>query len=512
MENRRGKFVGKMLFLLSLIAVFTMACEEMDNDGFDAEEEPVWPEEMEHGGDVFLDVSGTNDVEDIQSDDFDVEQSGHPLYENGCSNPALLNVVLSFTGFVNPNGAFKSACIKHDYCYHSGKAAYNFNKGDCDNKFLSNMNDICNSKYWYVWFQCNQVALDYYAAVSAVGGAYYKDNKCTQGEFNSTECSTYEFFDGGRTPAFKDRIGVINSASEVLVKDGGLSAEWVNLASGASKLQLDAFRVGILVGSNLYVKEGDLTSIWKHLMGSVKDFQILNNRIAVLTTGGDLYIKDEGLSGAWKHMANGIADFQLEGNRVAVRTTGNELYVKEGALTALWVSEIGNVSDFYLEDKRIAVKIGATLYVKDGALNAEWKNLISNVKEFDLDNKRVGVVLTDGTAYVKDGSISANWVNEYSGVKSLQLEGNRIGVLTNSNVLLVKEGSLSANWVEETSSVSAFELAGKRIAVKIGSTLYVKDGSLSAGWVNEYGATSQFDLIGPAQWEESVGTLPVTHN
>ena len=79
-----------------------------------------------------------------------------------------------------------------------------------------------------------------------------------------------------------DRVGVLNTAAQVYVKEGGLSTGWVHEVNGAKALVLAGTRVG------------------------------------VVTTADSAYVKDGGLSASWVHEADGVAHLALAGDRVGI--------------------------------------------------------------------------------------------------------------------------------------------------------------------------------------------------
>ncbi|SNY52857.1 hypothetical protein SAMN05421748_113114 [Paractinoplanes atraurantiacus] len=60
-----------------------------------------------------------------------------------------------------------------------------------------------------------------------------------------------------------DRIGVLTTDGVAMVKDGGLSAEWITEYTGVRQLALAGDRIGVLTadGAGL-VKEGGLSAAW----------------------------------------------------------------------------------------------------------------------------------------------------------------------------------------------------------------------------------------------------------
>jgi RHS repeat-associated protein len=103
---------------------------------------------------------------------------------NGCSYPGWLPQPPS--GVDNPSGlsgcSFLPACDSHDCCYGSCGA----DKGPCDNAFLNDMKDICNScaKTAADKKKCMKWAKRYHWGVDEFGGGPYEGNQ----KDNCEEC------------------------------------------------------------------------------------------------------------------------------------------------------------------------------------------------------------------------------------------------------------------------------------------------------------------------------------
>jgi hypothetical protein len=81
---------------------------------------------------------------------------GQTLRFNGCSAPN--------NAF---NGIFFKACIIHDLCYHSEPGYSGKSKGNCDQDFKDNMNDICAANEYD--YMCYFAAQTYFKAVVTGG-------------------------------------------------------------------------------------------------------------------------------------------------------------------------------------------------------------------------------------------------------------------------------------------------------------------------------------------------------
>ncbi len=284
------------------------------------------------------------------------------------------------------------------------------------------------------------------------------------------------------------RIGFIDAAGKLSVKDGGLWAPWANLGGTVKAFQLEGDRVGVINAANeLYIKDGALDSSWTNLGGPVRSFQLDGNRIAVLNNAGTLQVKEGIPTAEWTVEAGQIASFQIKGSRIGVLDVGGNLSVKEGGLGADWVHLGSGFTAFQLNGDRVgALNTASELLVKEGSLETPWANLGGTVKAFQLEGDRVGVINAANELYIKDGALDSSWTNLGGPVRSFQLDGNRIAVLNNAGTLQVKEGIPTAEWTVEAGQIASFQIKGSRIGVlDVGGNLSVKEGGLGADWVLE---------------------------
>lgn len=88
---------------------------------------------------------------------------------------------LFFNGCTGTNGKwgtmFFSACVLHDFCYHSEPGFSGQNKKDCDKQFLSNLRKICESNTSKT---CRSMALSFYQAVKLGGSSW----ECSKNNFS----------------------------------------------------------------------------------------------------------------------------------------------------------------------------------------------------------------------------------------------------------------------------------------------------------------------------------------
>src|ERR1019366_5115641 len=136
-------------------------------------------------------------------------------------------------------------------------------------------------------------------------------------------------------PQPPQRIGVLTTAGDALVKQGALNAAWVTEYSGVTQLAVTDNRVGVLTtAGDALVKQGALNAAWVTEYSGVTQLAVTDNRVGVLTTAGDALVKQGALNAAWVTEYSGVTQLAVTDNRVGVLTTAGDALVKEGALNA----------------------------------------------------------------------------------------------------------------------------------------------------------------------------------
>jgi len=147
-------------------------------------------------------------------------------------------------------------------------------------------------------------------------------------------------------PQPPQRIGVLTTAGDALVKQGALNVAWVTEYSGVTQLAVTDNRVAVLTtAGDALVKEGGLSAAWVTEQAGVQQVALSPNRVGVLTTAGEALVNEGALNAAWVTEYSGVTQLAVTDNRIAVLTTAGDALVKEGGLSAAWVTEYSGVSE-----------------------------------------------------------------------------------------------------------------------------------------------------------------------
>ncbi|MEU4743080.1 hypothetical protein AB0G02_21810 [Actinosynnema sp. NPDC023658] len=216
-----------------------------------------------------------------------------------------------------------------------------------------------------------------------------------------------------------DRIGYLDRGA-LWVVEGALDAEPVLQERDVRAFQLHGDRIGVLkTDGSLLVKEGDPRSGWRVVdPGPVTAFQLSGDRIAFArdpaagdarANGSELWVKQGDLSADPVFQERDVRKFQLSGDRVGVLKTDGSLLAKGGVLEPGWFTvDTDSVTDFQLDHDRIAFTEGGSLWAKEGPLDAGLVHQEDGVSAFLLAGDRVAA-LKGGALLVKAGGLGLGW-------------------------------------------------------------------------------------------------------
>ena len=186
---------------------------------------------------------------------------------------------------------------------------------------------------------------------------------------------------------------------------------------------------------------------WKMESRLVSDFQVTDQRLAVIDDKNNLWVKQIGMGDKWNLQAQNVRAFSISDHRLGYLDTQGDLFVKEGSLQNEWTKTANGAAAFQLVDNRIAVlDQQGNLRANEGQINSEYRLMAANVSAFQLTNQRLGMLDKEKHLWVKDGNLLAAWVLQAEQVKSFQLADNRILIMDEVGLFKLKEGSLYQDW------------------------------------------------------------------
>lgn len=127
------------------------------------------------------------------------EEPNHPCGAGepvGCSIPEVITAVSSY--HQEYKDYFHSACAEHDYCYRHGSSTYGLDQSYCDNRFYSDMMELCGGAGGGILgiadldslaekAKCRLAADQFYAAVQQHGHKAFRTGNSTYCEFDGAD-------------------------------------------------------------------------------------------------------------------------------------------------------------------------------------------------------------------------------------------------------------------------------------------------------------------------------------
>ncbi len=170
------------------------------------------------------------------------------------------------------------------------------------------------------------------------------------------------------------RVGYIDKNNNLKARlTEGDSAQWVTVAKGIKDFQLLDNRVAILQKNGaLLLSEGVLKNSFRLVSNSVEKFQLTNTRIGMLSTNGIFSVKEVGFKP--ELVASGINAFHIIANRSALLDEAGTLWAQQGGTVGRYIAIASKVRDFQLErDWLIYLDESANLMATRGVINKDLK-------------------------------------------------------------------------------------------------------------------------------------------
>jgi murein DD-endopeptidase MepM/ murein hydrolase activator NlpD len=249
------------------------------------------------------------------------------------------------------------------------------------------------------------------------------------------------------------RIAFYTNTGELTIRQGEMNVNIRNVRD-VKQMRLWGDRIVLLDSrGDLILRDGtynvneDSVLDWSLFSNFALDFQITEQRAAILDASGILFVNESNRNLEWKSQAQHVRAFSLSDHRLGYLADNGDLFVKEGGLDAEWTLVAQNVFAFQLNDNRIAIADQqGNLFVNEGKLFSEWEHMADSVKAFQLTSVRMGIIDADDNLLVKEGNLRAEWVALAGNVRSFQLANDRVLMLDEDEVLKLKEGNLYEDW------------------------------------------------------------------
>lgn len=176
------------------------------------------------------------------------------------------------------------------------------------------------------------------------------------------------------------------------------------------------------VSGTLRVKLRDPdTSPWVVVAHNVKDFQVMDWRIAVLKTTGALLFAEGPLNTPLKLIAENVQAFQLTLTRIGILQTDGTFLLRDHGFTSREVAK--GVKMFQVSTERIALLTkDGRLWAHDHGYVSALKQVADNVERFQIEREWVALVRNNRLEIAKGDLDKLQFVEHGSDVAEFQME------------------------------------------------------------------------------------------
>lgn len=249
-----------------------------------------------------------------------------------------------------------------------------------------------------------------------------------------------------------ERVAFIKKDNWAFAADGNGTQNQIAIAGQSQQVVADGSRIGVVdFAGSVSIKEGPIGATWTNVMGNARWISLSGNRIGVVQADGSAYVKEGPVTATWTKVMGDVKWIILSGDRIGVVQADGSAYVKAGPVNATWTKVMGNVQWMSLGGDRIGVvQTDGSAYVKAGPVTATWTKVFTGASTISVSDSYVGVVAADAQGHI-NGKISASgWTALGVGIRSITLDGSRVGITTISGTGQYRAGS---GWTAVSSEV-----------------------------------------------------------
>jgi len=255
------------------------------------------------------------------------------------------------------------------------------------------------------------------------------------------------------------RIALLNSSSQVYVKDTLSGGGWISQGASASAIDVGG------------------------------------SRVALINSAGQVFAKDS-VTGTGGWISQGTTAQKVvvgSGGRMFIINSANQVYGKDNAsIAGGWIDQGAEAIDVAVGTNRVAIvtPCGA-VYAKSSLSNGGWiKQADCNTAE-DVELSSTGliaIIRTDGAIFAKDNiSGLGGWIDQGADAAQLKLGANRLLILTPGSYVYAKDSLGTGGWISQ--GTTAVEIAisdqGRFVVRNTASQVYAKDAINPGGWVDQ---------------------------
>lgn len=296
-------------------------------------------------------------------------------------------------------------------------------------------------------------------------------------------------------PEWGDRIGYVDSTGTLRVRTRRVdTASWVVVARNVKDFQLLDWRIAVLKQNGvLLLAEGPLNTPLKVIDQGVAAFQLTLTRVGILRTDGTFLIKEWGFLP--QKVATRIQAFQVLADRIGVLDLDGKLWVHPRGTVTRFLPIAEGVDTFQLEREWIGILKGGRLLIGKGELIQEGKMLsfvdqATNVTDFEMEvtvdlaaipKSRLHLAVVDGAGNLGIGEGEKPAIP----LQSIKANASKVHWAGRQLAITTLDGGLQIGKLQDSSgTLSDVKLVGQTTAFRLNpeGTLLLsrKGGQLSA--------------------------------
>lgn len=235
-------------------------------------------------------------------------------------------------------------------------------------------------------------------------------------------------------------------------------------------------------------------SPWVVVAHNVKDFQVMDWRIAVLKTTGALLFAEGPLNTPLKIIADNVHAFQMTLTRIGILQRDGTLLLREHGFMPREIAK--GVKMFQVSAERVAVlTLDSKLWAHDHGYIDALKQIAENVERFQIEREWVAVLRNNRLGIAKGNLDNLQFFEHGSDVGEFEMEVTvDLGEISKSRMhvaMATKKGQVFVGESEQPSvplqsigpfNVKTLRWAGRQLAI------HSVDGSLVVGRLRDYDA------------------------
>jgi len=255
------------------------------------------------------------------------------------------------------------------------------------------------------------------------------------------------------------RIALLNSSSQIYVKDTLSGGGWISQGASASAIDVGGSRVALINSAGQVFAKDNVASAggWISQGATAKKVVVgSGGRMFIINSADQLYGKDNvNITGGWAYQGAEAIDVAVGTNRVAIVTPCGAVYAKSNLSNGGWIkqAECNTAQDVELSSTGL-----------------------------------IAIIRMDGAVFAKDNINGlGGWIDQGADATQLKLGANRLLILTPGSYVYAKDSLGTGGWISQGTTAVGIAISdqGRFVVRNIANQVYAKDAISPGGWVNQ---------------------------